>query len=83
MKLADIKAAKAEILRTAAKEDPPASLVAQDDIMDMMLKAYFDPAARAPQEMTLGALVAGSQMAKDGAEITLAQVKAILDKYKP
>ncbi len=78
-----IKLAKAEILRTAAKEEPPASFVAQEDIMDMMLKEYFNPASRVPQAMTLNALTMGGQMAKGGADISEAQVKAILDKFKP
>ena len=78
-----IKLAKAEILRTAGKDEPPASFVAQDDIMDMMLKEYFNPASRAPQAMTLNAITMGAQMAKAGAEISEPQVKAILDKFKP
>lgn len=78
-----IKAAKAEIFRTAAKSEPPQSFVQQNDIMDMMLGEYFNPASRVPTEMTLQAITAGGQMCKAGADITQEQVTAILQKHKP
>ena len=83
--MVDIKKAKAEILEAAGKSKPPADFVAQEDIMDMMLKAYFNPASRAPKEMTLGAIVAAAQMAKgpELSDITETQVMAILNKYQP
>jgi len=77
-----IKQAKAELLLTAGKSEPPAAFVAQDDIMDMMLREYFNPASKLPPEMTLNAITTGAQMCKAGAEITEAQVKTILEKYK-
>lgn len=78
-----IKAAKAEIFRTASKSEPPQSFVQQDDIMDMMLREYFNPASRLPIEMTIEAITAGGQMCKAGADITKEQVTAILQKHKP
>jgi hypothetical protein len=84
----DIKAAKAELLEAAGGSKPPESFVRQEDIMDMMLKEYFNPASRVPQSMTLNAIVAGASIAKADADgnpmqISEARVKSILDKYKP
>ena len=56
----DIKAIKSELLEVAAGEKPPADFVRQNDIMDMMIREYFNPASRAPQSMTLNAIAAGA-----------------------
>lgn len=79
----DIKAVKKEIMEKAGGESLPASAVAQEDIVDMMLKEYFNPASKAPKDYTLTALTAAASMASTGDEITEIQVKSILDKYKP
>ncbi|MDI1227295.1 MAG: hypothetical protein PSY14_06390 [bacterium] len=84
----DIKAIKSELLEVAAGEKPPADFVRQNDIMDMMIREYFNPASRAPQSLTLNAIAAGASISKAGPdgnplEFTEKQAKAILDKYKP
>lgn len=84
----DIKAAKAELLEAAGGSKPPEAFVRQEDIMDMMLKEYFNPASRMPKAMTLNAITAGASIAKADAngnpvQISEARVKSILDKYAP
>ncbi|TAL40081.1 MAG: hypothetical protein EPN97_01090 [Alphaproteobacteria bacterium] len=79
----DIKAVKKEIMEKASGQSLPAVAVAQEDIVDMMLKEYFNPASKAPKDYTLTALTAAASMASTGDEITEIQVKSILDKYKP
>ncbi|MCC7037423.1 MAG: hypothetical protein IT560_08980 [Alphaproteobacteria bacterium] len=84
----DIKAAKAELLEAAGGSKPPEAFVRQNDIMDMMLTEYFNPASRVPQSMTLNAIVAGASISKADADgnpmpFNEARAKTILDKYKP
>lgn len=79
----DIKAVKREIMEKASGQSLPLNAVAQEDIVDMMLKEYFNPASKTPQDYALTALTAAASMSNVGGDITEPQVKTILDKYKP
>lgn len=79
----DIKAVKAEILEATLEKKPPASVVADDDMMDMMLKEYFNPASSTPRDYAVTAITAGASIAAQGADISEKTVKSILDQYKP
>lgn len=81
--MVDIKAIKAEILETAGRSKPPQSFVDQNDMFDMGIREYFNPASRAPQAMTLNMLQCAASMCKGGADITEAEIKAILDRHAP
>ena len=79
----DIKAVKAEILEATLDKKPPASVVADNDLMDQMLKEYFNPASNTPREYAVTAITAGASIAAQGADISEKKVQSILDKYKP
>ena len=79
----DIKAVKAEILEATLEKKPPASVVADNDLMDSMLKEYFNPASSTPREYAVTAITAGASIAAQGADISEKKVQSILDKYKP
>lgn len=79
----DIKVVKKEILEKASGQSLPLVAVADDDLVDMMLKEYFNPASTTPQDYAVTALSAAASMSNIGGDISDKQVKTILDKYKP
>ncbi|MEZ0225359.1 MAG: hypothetical protein ACAH83_12460 [Alphaproteobacteria bacterium] len=79
----DIKVVKKEILEKASGQHLPLVAVADDDLVDMMLKEYFNPASKTPQDYAVTALSAAASMSSIGGDISETQVKTILDRYKP
>ena len=79
----DLKKVKEEILRVAFKATPDPAIVERNDGMDFALHQYFNSNVRkimTPND-AIYVLHANAEMKKEGAQISEAEVKQILDKY--